>query len=508
MSGNHSFSDDDRQPSETPEEGEISNPDHYSPSGYRRSRTSQFNNDSPSKSLREEDMPIPSIEVDIGDSEPSFGMFISPEPHERRRGHSTPISIPDTPQSHHHSKQHDVQVIDDDCMIVNVEECSLEAQNKWSKSKSKPNVILLDPIIKTEPGIEPPRTPNILEIQKRLISQHVAAQKRKSGASTMFGFTRPKDVSPIPRTKPKPRRGSNYQQKSLDNIVDVKVEFETLMRRGEDDSGWMGPQDDEGGESEELENLKRLKRSFEKRQGAGSLTEVETIEFMKVKHQIQLQRRRRETADRLNKKESMFISSDDEEDDEAERRLNQPVYNQAAPQEEVAQDPNSKGGKKSTKGRGRKVAKTAREVQEQRREKQREKERKKRARANSKRDPKGKGSKKTGKAAGPKQQHKSRMKMGLDDGAATLTSLLHNLVHNDFIADRQAQRELPVAPEIHATRKDQALLALLASVPDDYDTHRAKIENSDLAKASKSFGFGRVKFEKGRWKLKGMRSHL
>lgn len=517
MFEDNSFFDIDRLPSETVEDAEMSVSDHDSPPRDHQYETSQFENDFASQFRQEEDAPIPSIEignidrersvgmsvtpelieVDHVDRERSIGMFITPEPGLR---YSTPISISDTPGSICQSNAYNMQVSEDDCMVVDEGECSIGARKKWATLKPKQKIPDKVAIIKKEPGFEPPRSSDVLEIQRRLIARHNAAQKRKSGASKLFGWTRPKDVSPTPGTKSKPRRGSNYQQRNLD-IVDVKVEFENLMRRGEDNSGWMEQSDNEYGENEEIENLKTLRQSLEKRKQDKHLTEVETIELMKINQQIELHGRRQLAVDRLNRQES--ISSDDGED-EAEHQLRLNLNNQVAKEDESAK----KGRRKSTKGRGRKVAKTAREVAENRRKKEREKERKKRARAAiSKKGPlKGKGSK-AQKAIRPKE-HKSRMKMTRDEGEAALGTILQGLVHNDFIADRQAQGEFPDAPNIHETRKDKALHALLASVPDDYDTHRAKTDKSDLHKASKNFGFGRVKFDKGGWKLKGMRSHL
>jgi hypothetical protein len=475
------------------------------------------------------DTPQPSVEVEFMESNNQASMFVTPEPEQGRCRLSTPVSVHSTLEVTHRSQLHKGQTLDDDCMIVEEEDCSPERHQKWSTSKSNPKTSdgknFGNTLIKVEPGLEPAQPENLIEIQKRLISQHNAARLRISGASTVFSkrTAHPISLSQSPKRKPKPRRGTVYQPKSLDDIVDVKVEFETAMRRGEEEVNWIG-QHDEDEENEEFENLKRLRQSFQRRKIEGSLTEVETVEMMKINQQIELHKRRQEAANRLNRREAISVSSDDEEDERNRGGLRQSGYNQEDEDdhmtratervlfqeaEETAKKPKLNGNKKPTQSR-RKVAKTAREVEKYRREKEREKERKKRARAAlSKRAPlKGKKSK-AGKVTGPraKKQHKSHMKSAWDDGE-TLQTLLHGLLHNDFIADRQAQGEFPDAPEIHETRKEKALHALLASVPDDYDTHRAKTERSDLDKASKHFGHGRVKFVNGSWKVKGMKSHL
>ena len=527
MSEGFSFFDDTRLPSEEPDEAGILAQDNYSMSNQYGTFPPMPRSSSP---LLGNDIPQPSIEVDFMESNNHTSMFVTPEPEEGRRRFSTPFSIYSTPEVSHRSQFHKGPTLDDDCMIVEEADCSRESRQIWSISKSKPKTSggnpFGDEVIKIEPGLERAQPANLIEIQKRLISQHNAARLRRSGASTIFGTrsARPIRLSPSPKSKPKPRRGTAYRPKTLDDIVDVKVEFETAMRRGEEDVNWMG-QHDEDEENEEFENLKRLRQSLQRRKDEGPLTDLETVEMMKVNQQIELHKRRKEAVNRLNQKEAMYISSDDEEDNGDEDGLRQSGYNQEGEDdhmarttgrvlfqetEETAKKPKSNGNKKSTKGR-RKVAKTAREVEENRREKEREKERKKRARAAlSKRAPlKGKKSKKSGKVTGPKakKQYKSHMKSAWDD-RETLQTLLHDLVYNDFIADRQAQGELPDAPEIHETNKNKALHALLASVPDDYDTHRAKTERSDLDKASKHFGYGRVKFVNGSWKVKGMKSHL
>jgi hypothetical protein len=526
MSEEFSFFDDARLPSEEPDQGGLSAQGNYPMSNQYSTFPPISRSTSP---LFGNDIPHPSIEVDFMESHNHDSMFVTPEPEERRRRFSTPLSIHSTPEVIHRPQFHKVKTLDDDCMIVEEADCSSESRQIWSISKSIPKTSggkkFGDKAIKVEPGLEVAKPANLIEIQKRLISQHNAARLRTSGASTIFGTRTAHQINSSPsKRKPKPRRGTVYQPKSLDNIVDVKVEFETAMRQGGEELNWMG-QHDEDEENEEFENLKRLRHSFQERQKAGSLTDVEAVEMMKINQQIALNQRRQEAINRLNQKEAISVSSDDEEHEGDHGGFRQSDYNQEDKDdhmtrttesvffqgaEETVKKSKSNANKKPTKSR-RKVAKTAREVEENRREKEREKERKKRARAAlSKRAPlKGKKSKKAGKVTGPKakKQHKSHMKSALND-RETLQTLLQDLVHSDFIADRQAQGELPDAPEIHETNKNKALHVLLASVPDDYDTHRAKTERSDLDKASKHFGYGRVKFANGSWKVKGMKSHL
>lgn len=520
------FFGDARLPSAEPDEARLSAQEKYSFLNQHGVFPPISGLSSP---LPSNDIPQPSVEVDLMESNNHDSMFVTPEPEEGCRRLSMPVSVHSTPEVSHRSQFYKEQTLDDDRMMVEEADCSPKSRQIWLISKPAAKTSdrkgFGNTAIKAEREHERTQPDNIIEIQKRLISQHNAAGLHRSGASTLFSksMARPVSLSQLPKRKPKPRHGTVYQPKSLDDIVDVKVEFETAMRQGEEEVNWMG-QHGEDEENEELENLKRLRQSFQRRNNEGSLTDVETIEMMKINQQIELHKRRQEAANRLNLRDAMSVSSDDEEDEGDEGGLRQSRYNQededdymiqttervlSQEAEETAKKQKLNSNKKPIKAR-RKVAKTAREVEKNRREKEREKERKKRARAAlSKRAP-SKGKKpKAGKVAGPraKKQHKSHMKSSWDD-RETLQTLLHDLLHSDFAADRQAQGELPDAPEIHETRKEKALHALLASVPDDYDTHRAKTERSDLDKASKHFGHGRVKFANGSWKVKGMKSHL
>jgi len=524
MSEDLSFFDNVRLPSEDPVEAGISAQDNNSLLSQHGAFPPVSGSFSP---LYNADVFQPSIETDNMSEGNHDGMFVTPEPDD-----TTTAMICSTPDFDYRSPFHMRENVDDDCVIVEEADCFGKSRQLWSISKSKPTASRRgssgDIVTKAEPRTEPPRANNLMKIQKRLMAQHNASKMRKSGASTIFGprTARQISLSESPKRKAKPRRGSIYQQKSLNDIVDVKVEFETLMRRRDENTSWMEEEDDKNEENEEFENLKRLRQAFQKRQNEGSLTEVETIEMMKINQQIELRNRFQETANRLNQKEVVVVSSDDEgEDDHAERLLRQSWYNQVHEDDQMArtterdlfqdtrepsQTSKPKGSKKPTKGKGRTFAKTAREVEEKRREKEREKERKKRARAalSKRAPPKKKGAKKPGKGA-TKRDHKSHMKNGCGSGAEALHAMLQDLVHNDFIADRLAQGKLPEAPQINETRKDKALQALLVSAPNDYDTHRARYDKSDLNRASKRFGFGRVKWlVDGSWKLKGMKSSL
>jgi hypothetical protein len=167
----------------------------------------------------------------------------------------------------------------------------------------------------------------------------------------------------------------------------------------------------------------------------------------------------------------------------------------------------------------RKPAKTAREVEERRREDERKKTRKKMDMLTMMNRPqKQRGlvpsntlkvkTLKKGRGRKPRE-YKSRMKTRGDRGSEdTLGTMVESLMRSDAIKERQAQGDFGEAPEIHERSKEGQMDALMASVPQDYDTHKSKAERSDLLKASKIFGNKKVTASGGKWKLKGMKSQL
>jgi hypothetical protein len=384
---------------------------------------------------------LPSIERDGTN-------FIKPEPVEKKflptqqRSRPAVITIEDDD--------------DEECMIIDQNDCSEEVRTKWLSSHRKAPIILEDdnPVIKTEP--EPPvPTPNFDTAQQRMLQQ--LNRKRKAGASTIFGPA-VKRAGEVNNSSQRNFRRPNCRG-AMDDKLDINKELDAVMQHENEDDSWM-EQDDEGG-SNESEKLNSLLTALEQVQRIRPLTSDELVEILKLKHQIELQERRKEVADRPfifdREQESMFVS---EEEGDMDANKNP----------EIEGSSNKKKGKKGAKGRTRKPPKNAREVEEKRREaavrrreKQRERDKKRslhraalRAAKNggrptaakAKKAPKGKG----------KQSHKSRMQNGLEGGSdQTLHNFLADLMHNDFIADRQAQGDLGDALEINETSKKKQL---------------------------------------------------
>jgi hypothetical protein len=361
---------------------------------------------------------------------------------------------------------------DDDCMIVNESSCSTEAQKMWRENKRKRHVpIIIDdnePVVKKEHDVSP-EVPDIFEIQRKIMHQFNA---RRGTASAGLG-AHISGESPSPALR---HRKRGHRKTKVEDGIDMKPDLDTLMRPNDEDDSWMH---DNFEETDELENIKRLKITLEERKRRdGKLSEIDTIELLRLERQIALATRRRRVAYRDQSphdfEEPITLSDDEDnmtiEDSGSERsdyHLSQMAReiqaNYLKPTGEQ-QKPSKMGGR----GTRRKAAKTAREVEEMRREKAREKERKKRARSAS--PPKGSANKKRsliinqkkGGKASKNKKHKSRMQASLEDGTdEALEALIADLKHNNIIADRQAQEDLGDAPVIDEVSKDRQMKALL-----------------------------------------------
>jgi hypothetical protein len=425
-----------------------------------------------------QDMP-PAVNLETVEIENRERMFVTPEP-ERAYNPSNPYAAGSIIPSIEHNGTTSIKpeplekillpapqrsrpiviTIDDDdnedCMIVDQNDCSEDARTKWLSSHCKAPIILEDdnPVIKTEPEPALPIS-NFDTAQQRMLQQ--LNRKRKAGASTIFGSA-VKRTGEMNNSSQGNIRRPNCRE-AMDENLDLNEDLDAVMRHENEDDSWM-EQDDEGG-SDESEKLNSLLTALEQVQQIRPLTNDELVEILKLKHQIELQGRRKEVARRDpifdREQESMFVA-----EEEGEMEANKDA--------EVEGDSSQKKGKKGAKGRVRKPPKNAREVEEKRREaaerrreKQRERDKKRsfhraalRAARNGGRPTAAK-AKKAAKGKG-KQSHKSRMQNGLEGGSdQTLHNFLADLIHNDFIADRQAQGDLGDAPEINETSKKKQL---------------------------------------------------
>lgn len=86
---------------------------------------------------------------------------------------------------------------------------------------------------------------------------------------------------------------------------------------------------------------------------------------------------------------------------------------------------------------------------------------------------------------------------------------LFSLLYNDTIRDRLDQGDLgPTTQLSGAKEKTQMLKELVASVPEDVNKRLITNERTDLLKASRAFGHGRMTGKDGKWLLKGMETSL
>jgi hypothetical protein len=260
---------------------------------------------SPAPRIKCEEVLQPSIEVDIK-TEKVGGFFITPEP--GKKPDRTPII---TSEAFHmdyvpgHSKEESHK----DCMIIDEDECSTEARQKWSE----------DPVMKLESDLQAAAVANPIAAQiimmRRFRNQQRNGEKRSG---------RDKDF--LSSSHSRPRRSASYDPIIIEDEDMEKLE--TNMRYHDDDDKWMDP-DAGAGEVDEIDNLTALRDSLEERQRLKRLSKTEAIQLVKLSEKIEVRKRREEIA-----KQPMFISDDDDLDadasDEEERRNRQSIYNQDA----------------------------------------------------------------------------------------------------------------------------------------------------------------------------------
>jgi hypothetical protein len=483
---------------------------------------------------------------------------------------------------------------EDDLFMVSEEDCSQEAKEKFrshrsgggkNMSRSKAPIVIDDDHSNN----------NRLLVKRELKNNENSDDEQRSRLTPLEMLRRQKaciarnvgSTKPTHRNSPFLNQGSNSSSRrrlttnqpygdspsQFQDILNDNDEIKLLMRRdNEEDHDWMHNSGSDGGQSDELERLERLKLNFEQRrrragkvskldsrenlkEGRGNgngFSESDQFELQRIIGQIELIKKRAQLAERHQGRgkdgrieNEMFVS--DPEDDRAIRealaedakekrtreymelederlaRATQESFNQ----QDSGNWNKTRGGKKQKGGMKKmtKRAKTAREVEDARREKEREKSCKKagRDKSNSKggssfhNNPVKSG--RTGSKKGRKEKekpkkkvHKSRMRNGWHNTEdLAFKAVLDDLIHNDFIADRAAQKDYGLAPSINERTKERQLQALLASVPvdDGVDLSRSKNQMNAIRKASKRFGYGLVKAAPdGTWKLKGMKTTI
>ena len=110
------------------------------------------------------------------------------------------------------------------------------------------------------------------------------------------------------------------------------------------------------------------------------------------------------------------------------------------------------------------------------------------------------------------QLFKNRLALDFDENDEVMAEVLKYINPAvDSIKQRLEQGDLPGVAEIKATTKQQQLADLILSIPMDGDEREERCNKAQLAelnRASKSFGFGRVKGINGKWLMKGMHTPL
>lgn len=110
------------------------------------------------------------------------------------------------------------------------------------------------------------------------------------------------------------------------------------------------------------------------------------------------------------------------------------------------------------------------------------------------------------------QLFKNRLASNFDENDEVMAKVLKYINPTaDSIKQRLEQGDIPGLAEIKATTKQQQLADLMLSIPMDGNEREKRCNKAQLAelnRASKSFGFGRVKGLNGKWLMKGMHTPL
>jgi hypothetical protein len=316
------------------------------------------------------------------------------------------------------------------------------------------------------------------------------------------------------------RSGQGWTPASPTSIGDEVGEKENIaiyMPHDTADNSWMEQDNNDAKEAEEIERLRKLEASLKSRNARNQLSEMEIYQLRRVTNELKLNKRRKEIAERHKEEpiDVMFVAETViSGDSNGSGKLNGGPVEHTVNYQQPLWDPLLNDNIKNKKRR--KISRSAREVEEKRREKERGKSRKRRDKlallngsSNKKivtvsKTKKEKSTKKVGKIP---REYRSRMKEAGSNDA--LEAMLGSLAYNDPIQERLVQDDFGLAPEIHERgSKKRQMDALMSIIPNDYDIHKSATQRSDLLRASRSFGYGKVVASDGKWKLKGMKSSL
>jgi SNF2 family DNA or RNA helicase len=330
------------------------------------------------------------------------------------------------------------------------------------------------------------------EIRRRMRE----ARKPVSGAGAIFG-------------------GKVHEQRSPSEAP--RHILDSFPTSGQEDTSWMSEDGTDGiAEADrltaEVNSIHALKTSN------GSLTKEEEIQLISIQKKLKaLQSRSKPRAPRrprMTARESApgQSSSDRDEEEEKQKRIQKYKVRNDKHHKRVLEHHGM--DLPPTKKPRRKAAKDAREYAQQQREIREEKEAARMAKQISQNTSnqipgrgRGRGKAQLGRQLQDPANGRNQMKVLVDADRMCSTMLQGLTYYNALEIGRSNQRFGP-AQSISTKNKEAQLRELLGGIPDDYDTHKAKIDKRDLKEASKRFGKGMVTAKNGRWLFRGMISPL
>lgn len=201
---------------------------------------------------------------------------------------------------------------DDDTVMINREDGTSEAQNRWAEPRSRATTT--DSIIKQEPKAlaeirnptPPPAKPinfqQMMVVQRAMLQNTI--QKEKANAS-LFG---PRDSVEA--------ESSHRHRPSFAQIGDEHENARAAMGDEDEDHSWM--HDDGSSQDEEYENLVATRSALERRARNGKITEEQQLELYNIKKRLQSiqskDKMRKRAAGRRDDDEGLFVPEEDRTD--------------------------------------------------------------------------------------------------------------------------------------------------------------------------------------------------
>ncbi|KAL3423956.1 SNF2 superfamily protein [Phlyctema vagabunda] len=360
---------------------------------------------------------------------------------------------------------------------------------------------------------------------QRLMLKRNAGPSRYNDSPIQYPAESSKQASSSAPQAAASQSSSIFGPKSQTRNASEKVANESelidkAMAPSGEDNAWMESHGDD-----ELETLQALSHSLAQKHRSGTISQDEIVELNQIRDRIVVLKRLRSARNYDEQENELFVPEDDstlrryhrerlpysKESDDASSQGSMEDWDpelQEILKDDFARRKGSSSSSKKPPRSRKKAPKDAREFVERAEEQRREKERKARQRKK-----KGKGKavpslpsrdKGKGKAkAGVPKLTRSMMREEND----TARKMLADLLHNDAIADRVRNGYDP-EPKITANTKKSQLDQLIASVPKNMDLRRKGQDKQEILRASKSFGYAKVKAVDGKWLPKGMLSSL